>query len=96
MESFFSASYSKWDDDRAWVSQEWKTEIKAYDRSGRPYKTSWRMARKVRPGHEEILLDGSKKHFVTHRGDLMISIPKKKQNLNNSSLETMNQNWNCL
>ena len=26
MESFFSPSYSKLDDDRAWSSQEWKTE----------------------------------------------------------------------
>ena len=59
MESFSSASYSKWDDDRAWSSQEWKTEIKTYDRSGRPDKTSWRVVRKVRPGHEEILLDGT-------------------------------------
>ena len=59
MESFSSASYSKWDDDRVWSSQEWKTEIKTYDRSGRPDKTSWRMVRKVRPGHEEMLLDGS-------------------------------------
>ena len=25
MESFSSASYSKWDDDRAWSPQEWKT-----------------------------------------------------------------------
>ena len=58
MESFSSASYSKLDDDRAWSSQEWKTEIKTYDRSGRPDETSWRMVRKVRPGHEEILLDG--------------------------------------
>ena len=30
-----------------------------YDRSGRPDKTSWRMIRKVRPDHEEILLDGT-------------------------------------
>ena len=30
-----------------------------YDRSGRPYKTSWRMVRKVRPDHEEILVDGT-------------------------------------
>ena len=59
MESLSSASYSKLDDDRAWSSQEWKTEIKTYDRSGRPDKTSWRMVRKVRPGHEEILLDGT-------------------------------------
>ena len=59
MESFSSASYSKWDDDRACSSQEWKTEIKTYERSGRPDKTSWKMIRKVRPGHEEILLDGT-------------------------------------
>ena len=59
MESFSSANCSKWDDDRAWSSQEWKTEIKTYDRSVRPDKTSWRMIRKVRLGHEEILLDGT-------------------------------------
>ena len=59
MESFSSASYSKWDDDRAWSSQEWKTEIKTYERSGRLDKTSWKMIRKVRPFHEEILLDGT-------------------------------------
>ena len=34
MESFSSASYSKLDDDRAWSSQEWKTETTTYDRSG--------------------------------------------------------------
>ena len=45
MESFSSASYSKWDDDRAWSSQEWKTEIETYERSGRPDKTSWKMTR---------------------------------------------------
>ena len=44
------ASFSKWDyDDRARSSQEWNTEIRTYDRSGRPDKTSWRMIRKVRP-----------------------------------------------
>ena len=31
-ESFSSAIYSKWDDDRAWSSQEWKTEAKTYGR----------------------------------------------------------------
>ena len=58
MESFSSASYSQLDDDRAWSSQEWRTETATYDRSGRLDKTSWRMVRKVRPGHGEILLDG--------------------------------------
>ena len=60
MESFSSASYSKLDDDRAWSSQEWKTETTTYDRLGRlDDETSWRMVRKVRSGHEEILLDGT-------------------------------------
>ena len=39
MESFSSASHSKWDDDRAWSSQEWKTDIELYERSGRPDET---------------------------------------------------------
>ena len=47
--------------DRAWSSQERKTETSTYDRSGRPDKTSWRIVRKVRLGHEEILLDGTSK-----------------------------------
>ena len=59
MASFSSACYSKWDDDRTWSSQEWKTEIQTYERSERPDKASWKMIRKVRPGHEEILLDGT-------------------------------------
>ena len=61
MESFSSASYSKWDDDRTWSSQEWKTDFETYERSQRPGEISWRMKRKVRPGfsHEEIRLDGT-------------------------------------
>ena len=58
-ESFSSTDYSKLDYDRAWSSQEWKAEAATYDRSGRPDKTSWRMVRKVRPDHEEILLNGT-------------------------------------
>ena len=56
MESFSSTGYSKLDDDRAWSSQEWKTETTTYDRSD---ETSWRMVRKGRSDHEEILLDGT-------------------------------------
>ena len=59
MDSFSSTDYSKMDYDRAWSSQEWKAEATTYDRSGRPDKTSWRMIRKVRSDHEEILLDGT-------------------------------------
>ena len=59
MESFSSTDYSKLDDDRACSSQEWKIEATTCDRSRRSDETSWRMARKVRPDHEEILLDGT-------------------------------------
>ena len=59
MENFSSASCSKWDDDRAWSSQEWKTDVETYERSARPDQISWTMRRKVRPGHEEIRLDGT-------------------------------------
>ena len=61
MESFSSASYSKWDDDRVWSSQEWKTDIETYERSGRLDETSWRTIREVRLGfsREETLHDGT-------------------------------------
>ena len=54
-----STDYSKLDYDRAWSSQEWKTEATTYNRSGRPDRTSWRMVQKVRPHHGETLLDGA-------------------------------------
>ena len=58
-ESFSPAGSSTLDYDRSWSSQEWKSEVTTHDRSGQPDKTSWRMLQHVRPGHEEILLDGS-------------------------------------
>ena len=66
MESFSSASYSKWDDDRAWSSQEWKTDTEMYELSGRPDETSWRATREIRAGfsHEEIHHDGTAQSVV--------------------------------
>ena len=48
MKSFSSVGYSKWDDDRAWSSQEWKTDIERIERSGRSDETSWRATREIR------------------------------------------------
>ena len=53
-----STGYSKLDYDRAWSSQEWKSEVTAHDRSGQSDKTSWSMIQQVRPHHGETLLDG--------------------------------------
>ena len=57
----YSSSYSEWNADKNWSSQEWKPDIETYERSGRPDETYWRMTRKVRPGfsHEETLHDGT-------------------------------------
>ena len=51
--------FLKSDDDRAWSSQEWKTEATTHDRSGQLDKTFWRIVQQIRPDHEEILLDGT-------------------------------------
>ena len=66
MEGFSSASYSKWDDDRAWSSQEWKTGAEMYERPGRPDVTSWRATRESQPGfsHEETHHDGTAQSVV--------------------------------
>ena len=61
MESFSSASYSKWDDDHASSSQEWKTDTEMCERSGRPDVTSWGATGESQPGfsHEETQHDGT-------------------------------------
>ena len=50
IESSSSANYSKWDDNQAWSSQEWKTDSEMYERSGRPDVTSWEKTRESQPG----------------------------------------------
>ena len=58
------------DYDRSWSSQEWKSEVTAHDRSGKPEKTSWDMMQKVAPHREEPLIDGtasSLRYGETHR-----------------------------
>ena len=66
MESFSSASYSKWDDDHAWHSQEWKTDTEMCERPGRPDVTSWGATRESLPGfsHEETHHDGTAQSVV--------------------------------
>ena len=61
MESFSLGSYSKWDDDHAWSSQEWKSDTEMCERSGRPDETSWRATRETQPdfSHEETHHDGT-------------------------------------
>ena len=66
MESFSSASNSKWDDNHAWSSQEWKSDTEMCERSGRPDVTSWTKTRESQPGfsHEETQHDGTAQSVV--------------------------------
>ena len=66
MESFSSASYSKWDDDHAWSSQDWKTDTEMYERPVRPDVPSWGATRESQPGffHEETHHDGTAQSVV--------------------------------
>ena len=41
IESSYSARYSRWDDDKAWSSQEWKADKSMDDRTGQPVVASW-------------------------------------------------------
>ena len=69
---------------------------------GNLIKTSWRTVRQVRPDHEEILLDGTAQSVRngetlrdrSGRPDNIIS--QEVARTQNSSWETMEQNWNCL
>ena len=92
MESFSSTNYSKLDYDRAWSCQEWKAEATTYD-------ISWRTVRKVRPDHEEILLDGTAQSV--RYGEKLRDRSGRPDDINSqdlkiSSWETVKQNWNCL
>ena len=66
MESFSSASYSKWDDDHASSSQEWKTDTEMCEGPRRPYVTSWGATRESQLGfsHEETHHDGTAQSVV--------------------------------
>ena len=102
MDGFSSANCAKLDDNRTWSSKEWKTEATTHDRSGRPVQISWRMARKVRPDHEEILLDGTAQSV--RNGETLRDRSGRLDNINSQEVarpqnfvwETMKQNWNCL
>ena len=66
IESSFSARYSKWDDNQAWSSQEWKTDTSMCDRSGQPVVTSWGKTREAQSSffHEKTPHDGAAQSIV--------------------------------
>ena len=65
-ESSFSVRYSKWDDDKAWSSQEWKADTSMRDRTGQPVVTSWRKTHESQSSsfHEKTQHDGTAQSVV--------------------------------
>ena len=78
VESSFSARYSKWDDNKAWSSQEWKTDPPMGDRTRQPVVTSWwkehasqtRFSRE----HKNVILEEEENHERTGRRVVRIQI----------------------
>ena len=83
MESFSSARYSKWDDNHAWSSQEWKTDTEMCERSGRPDVTSWGTTRESQPGfsHEET------QHYGTAQSVVSEVIPRERSGRSDVDLQ---------
>ena len=54
-----TTGYSKSDYDHSWSSQEWKSEVTAHDRTGKPDKTSWNAVQQNCPHDGDALLDGN-------------------------------------
>ena len=65
-ESSFSARYSKWDDDKAWSSQEWKADTSMCDRAGQIVVTSWGKIHESQLCfcHEKTVHDGTSQSVV--------------------------------
>ena len=66
IESTFSTRYSKWDDNEAWSSQEWKTDTSMCERSGQPVVSSWGNIRESQSSffHEKTKHDGTAQSIV--------------------------------
>ena len=65
-ESSFSARYSKWDDNKAWSSQEWKAEKSMVDGREQPVVTSWGKTHESQSSffHEKTQHDGTGQSVV--------------------------------
>ena len=92
-----SSSYSEWNIDKTWSSQEWKADELMDNRTERPVVTSWEETHESQSSffHEKT------QHVLWMRANLMIErdIPlctfKEKQGHSNASLEMTKQNQNC-
>ena len=97
IESSYSARYSRWDDFKAWSSQEWKADKSMDDRTEQPVVNSWAKTHESQSSfsHEKTQhVFWKRKNFMIERGNPLRML-KEKQGHSNSSLETTKQNQNC-
>ena len=91
VESSFSARYSKWDDDKAWSSQEWKADKSMDDRTVKPVVASWARTHEFRSSfsHEKtqhVTVKEEEPHDRT--GQPVVYPSKRNKATSNSSPET--------
>ena len=69
VESAYSESYSGWDDDKAWSSQEWKADDLMDDRTGKPVVASWARTHEFQSSfsheHKHVILEEEENHDRT-------------------------------
>ena len=91
VESKYSASYSGWDNDKAWSSQEWKANELMDDRTGTPVVCSrartHEFQSRLSREHKHVILEEEENHDMFALNE--------EQGHSNSSLEMTKQNWNC-
>ena len=93
VESKHSASCSEWNVDKAWSSQEWKSDELKDDRTGQPVATSWwKTPNQVSFMRRPSTLFRKKKKITIERRDPLSAL---KEEHSNSSLVTTKQNQIC-
>ena len=71
VESSYSASYSGWDDDKAWSSQEWKSDELMDDRTGKPVLCPRARAHEFQSRfsreHKHVIFEEEENHVRTEK-----------------------------
>ena len=74
--------HSKWDDNKAWTSQEWKADKSMDDGTGQPVVTSWRKTYEYQSSffHEKTQTDGTGLSVVNEENprDRPVVIPPRE------------------
>ena len=99
MESFSSASNSKWDNDHAWSSQEWKTDTEMCERPGRPDVDSqgatWPQQFVIGNDEAELELSVESRSFVNRVNDQVRKRQKRISNITEDGEKHFYDLGNC-